>query len=69
MKRYAKSCTARSVFTRIITIVEQYKEEQDRRKELTSETTINDSDQLCEEESFGESDSDGYVYDNDEDII
>ena len=70
MKRYAKSCTARSVFTRIITIVEQYKEEQARRKELTSEATINESEQLiCEEESDGESDSDGYVYDNDEDII
>ncbi len=69
MKRYAKSCTARSVFTRIITIVEQYKEEQERRKELASEPTIDDSDRLCEEESSGESDSDGYVYDTDEDII
>lgn len=69
MKRYAKSCTARSVFSRIITIVEQYKEEQERRKELASESTINDSDRLCEEESSGESDSDGYMYDTDEDVI
>lgn len=69
MKRYAKSCTARSVFTRIITIVEAYKEEQERIKELASDTQVNESDALLrEEESEGESD-DGYTYGSDEDII
>ena len=69
MKRYAKSCTARSVFTRIITIVERYKEEQARLKELQADETNNNSETLvCEEESEGDSD-DNYLYDDDEDII
>ena len=69
MKRYAKSCTARSVFTRIITIVERYKEKQARLKELQANETANDSETLiCEEESEGDSDDD-YLYDDDEDII
>ena len=69
MKRYSKSCTARSVFTRIITIVEAYKEEQERMKELASDTIGIDSDVLSrEEESEGESD-DGYTYGSDGDII
>ena len=69
MKRYAKSCTARSVFTRIITIVESYKEEQERIKELSSDIPVNDSETLLrEEESEGESDN-GYTYGSDEEII
>jgi hypothetical protein len=66
MKRYAKSCTARSVFTRIITIVERYKEEQAQQRENDQ------SDLLMEEEEETNniySESDTCSYDSDEDII
>lgn len=72
MKRYAKSCTARSVFTRIIGIVEQYMEEQAKQQEkqqLISETTEPFEEETVNEYDEQESGSDGYLYDSDEDII
>ena len=69
MKRYAKSCTSRSMFTRIMNIVMKY-------KETILDDTINEEPGNIEEEDinersdndYGES-SDEYAYDSSEDII
>jgi hypothetical protein len=70
MKRYAKSCTSRSMFTRIMNIVMKY-------KETTTDNTINEESVNIEEEDVNEptdnddydESSDEYAYDNSDDII
>lgn len=67
MKRYAKSCTSRSVFMRIIAIVEEYKESAIKNdKEEHEYTTSNDESDYTDDSSEG---LDGYVYDSEDDII
>ena len=68
MKRYAKSCTSRSMFTRIMNIVVEYKENhiddslaEDIDKENDTTTDISDN-------SYDYSE-DGYVYDDGDEII
>jgi hypothetical protein len=71
LKRYARSCTSRSMFTRIMNIVAQYKEMQ------ANEASVNDEANNTEEEdAFHESEEDSSddsisecVYDSDDDII
>ena len=67
MKRYAKSCTSRSVFMRIIAIVEEYKESIIKSdKDEPEYTTSNDESDYTDDSSDG---LDEYVYDSDDDII
>ena len=67
MKRYAKSCTSRSMFTRIMNIVMNYKE--------TIIDNGNEESGNIEEEDVEQSDndysetSDEYIYDSSDDII
>ena len=67
MKRYAKSCTSRSMFTRIMNIVMEYKE--------TAADNSNEESGNIEEEDIEQSDndydeiSDEYIYDSSDDII
>ena len=70
MKRYARSCTSRSMFTRIMNIVMEYKES------LANKNIINEISETMEEEENTPEPSDEYddsmdeyVYDSSEDII
>ncbi len=68
MKRYAKSCTSRSMFTRIMNIVVKYKE---TVIDTISEEPVNIEEEDVNEQSdndYGES-SDEYAYDSSDDII
>ena len=67
MKRYAKSCTSRSVFMRIIAIVEEYKESIIKSdKDEQEYTASNDESGYTDDSSEG---LDEYVYDSEDDII
>ena len=68
MKRHAKSCTARSVFMRIISIVEQYKEEKAKERESSMDTVDEESNDNDYSEAFDE-ESNEYCYDSENDII
>ena len=68
MKRYAKSCTSRSMFTRIMNIVIKY-------KEMIADNHDDETETIEEEDSIEQSDNgydestDEYIYDNSDDII
>lgn len=68
MKRYAKSCTTRSMFTRIMNIVMEYKET--IAKDITDERSenIEEEEDIGEQTDYDES-SDEYAYDSSDDII
>lgn len=67
MKRYAKSCTARSVFTKIINIVEEYKEAEAKKEQEKSKRKNKNKNTISETEiSLDNSDHDSYVDSTDE---
>lgn len=67
MKRYAKSCTSRSMFTRIMNIVMEYKETLGNKINEESENIEEDINEQSEND-YDES-SDDYAYDSSDDII
>ena len=69
MKRYAKSCTSRSMFTRIMNIVIKHKE---TITDTINEEPVNiEAEEDIDEPSDNDYDesSDGYAYESSEDII
>ena len=71
LKRYARSCTSRSMFSRIMTIVAEYKEKQANESAVNNELKETEEEEEfleSSDESLDES-MDEYIYDSDDEII